>query len=312
VPYAGPPCFLDPQLRHHNRWIPEPGIFPDNRQALDWLRLRLPDLPSQALRPGDQVDLGSGLVRRDPFWDGVDLGPAGLDGYLDGYTAARAGDIAAVHASYPDPEPAGALDARFAEHFERLGGMSTYFNARINLTLRFEVDGAAGGVWDVGFAEDGVRVDLRPRRREPQYRLSLQARWLDAVISGRMRWEDLFLSLRFSAWREPDVYNDYLVGLLKPADPSALEAVEDYETRRDPDQTVTLTDAGRRWQVSRFCPHAVEDLAEGAVIQDGVLRCLGHNFDFDLGTGACLNARCDPITVRTLPAGTAVLAGPGD
>ena len=301
VPYAGPPCFLDPELSRHNEWIREPGIFPDNLQALSWLRTRVPDLASQALRPGDQVDLGSGLVTRDPHWDGVDLGPEGLEEYLAGYAASRAGDVAAVHADYPDPEPGSAMDERFAEHFGRLGEMSPYFNARIDMTLRFRVDGAAGGEWDVTFDESGVKVDLRPKARTPQYRLSLQARWLEAVLSGRMRWEDLFLSLRFSAWREPDQYNDYLVGLLKHADPSALEAVETYETRRDVAQTVVLTDSGRRWEVSRYCPHAGEDLAEGAVIHDGVLRCLGHNFDFDLTTGACLNAKCDPISVTSLP-----------
>ena len=28
-----------------------------------------------------------------------------------------------------------------------------------------------------------------------------------------------------------------------------------------------------------------------------MLRCLGHNFEFDLTTGECLNARSDPLTV---------------
>jgi UDP-MurNAc hydroxylase len=52
--------------------------------------------------------------------------------------------------------------------------------------------------------------------------------------------------------------------------------------------------------VSRYCPHAGEDLQIGAVVSDGVLRCLGHNFDFDLSTGACLNARCDPLVSRRI------------
>jgi nitrite reductase/ring-hydroxylating ferredoxin subunit len=56
---------------------------------------------------------------------------------------------------------------------------------------------------------------------------------------------------------------------------------------------------GRRYEVGRYCPHAGEDLTHGAVVQDGVLRCLGHNFDFDLATGRCLNARCEPLPVRS-------------
>lgn len=47
-----------------------------------------------------------------------------------------------------------------------------------------------------------------------------------------------------------------------------------------------------------FCPHAGEDLAETGVVINGVLRCLGHNFEYDLTTGSCLNARSDPLHVK--------------
>jgi len=293
VPYAGPPCFLDDSLREHNRWIPEPGIFPDVAQATAWLRERLPDLPSTYLLPGDSVDLVSGELTRDSHWEGFSF--TDTEDYLEKYALSRRAEIDAVHATYP--EPGADLAERFAAHFMRLGEMSSYVLERIGLTLRFEVVGEAGGTWDVRLGPERVSVDLAPTTHAAQYRLRLDARWLDAVISGRARWEELFLSLRFSAWREPDVYNDYLVGLLKHADPSALEAIELYETTRDPEQTVVLSDGGESWEVSRYCPHAGEDLREGAVIQDGVLRCLGHNFDFDLRTGLCLNARCDPLVV---------------
>jgi nitrite reductase/ring-hydroxylating ferredoxin subunit len=296
MPYAGPPCFLDPDLQRHNRWIPEPGIFPDPAQAARWLGDRLPGQPTLTLLPGDSVDLGGGRVLKDPHWDDFDWDD--VEGYLDAYATRRAGEVATVHAAYPEPDPASALDERFAEHFRRLGSMSGYFLERIGLTLRFEVSGTAGGTWDVVLGRPEVEVHLVPQQREANYRLRLESRWLDAVISGRARWEELFLSLRFSAWREPDVYNDYLVGLLKHADPSALDAVEAYESSRDPDDTVVVSSEEGSWEVSRFCPHAGEDLREGGVVANGVLRCLGHNFDFDLSTGQCLNARCDPIVVR--------------
>jgi UDP-MurNAc hydroxylase len=296
MPYAGPPCFLDPALRQHNRWIAEPGIFPDPAQAERWLRERLPGQPAISLLPGDVVDLGTGQVLPDPHWD--DFSWHDLEGYLEGYAARRADEVAAVTAAYP--EPGADLAERFADHFLRLGSMSSYFLERIGLTLRFEVTGAAGGTWDVVLGNPAVEVHLTPRNRDAQYRLRLDSRWLDAVISGRARWEELFLSLRFSAWREPDVYNDYLVGLLKHADPSALDAVEAYETSRDPADTVVVSGDGGSWEVSRYCPHAGEDLQIGAVVSEGVLRCLGHNFDFDLSTGVCLNARCDPLVSRRI------------
>jgi nitrite reductase/ring-hydroxylating ferredoxin subunit len=35
------------------------------------------------------------------------------------------------------------------------------------------------------------------------------------------------------------------------------------------------------------------------VVGDAI-RCLGHNLEFDLATGTCLNARCDPLVTRSL------------
>jgi UDP-MurNAc hydroxylase len=172
------------------------------------------------------------------------------------------------------------------------------------MTVRFEVLGRAGGTWDVRLGPETTEVDLSPSSGRPGYHLTVEARWLDAVLTGRVRWEDLFLSLRIRASREPDVYNDYLVGLLKHADRDALEAVEGYETNRDPAETVVLREGEREYVVSRYCPHAGEDLQYGAVIHDGVLRCLGHNFEFDLASGACLNARCDALQVSRATAPT--------
>ena len=207
--------------------------------------------------------------------------------------------LASLYAEFPDPDPASALYERFEDHFMQLGSMSNYFLERIGMTIRFDVSGEAGGTWDVRLGPERVAVS-RAGSNTPAYGFRVAARWLDPVLTGRIRWEDLLLSLRFSAWRDPDVYNDYLVGLLKHADPSALQAVEEYETGRDPNDTVALRDGDREVAVSRYCPHAGEDLAESSVISNGVLRCLAHNFEFDLAIGACINARCDPLVVHPL------------
>ncbi len=296
MPYAGPPAFLDPALAHFNEHVPSPGIFPDQGQALEYLRERLPDQEAVVLLPGDALDVGSGQVRRDPHWAGFSF--ADVSDYLAQYAARRADEVAEVYDRYPDPPAGSGLAERFAEHFTALGRLSEYFNGRIDMTVRFVVDGADGGTWDVELGPAGVQVHLEPLPEQPQYRLRMHARWLDPVLRRELAWEDLFLSLRISAWRCPDRYNDYLVGLLKHANAQALEAVERFETARDPEETVQVRDGDTIWEVSRYCPHAGEDLSHGAVVRDGVLRCLGHNFDFDLATGACANARCDPLVSR--------------
>jgi UDP-MurNAc hydroxylase len=142
----------------------------------------------------------------------------------------------------------------------------------------------------------GVTVD-EAGSTAASYRFRLAGRWLYPVLTGHVGWEDLLLSLRFRAARDPDVYNDYFVGLLKHADAAALQAVEAHEVGRSNDETIDITDGDRTWTVGRYCPHAGEDLAIGGVVSNGRLRCLSHNFDFELTSGECLNARCDPIRV---------------
>jgi len=299
MPYAGPPCFLDDELFELNSRLRPDDIFPDQDEALRWLVDHLPKQTCDYLLPGDVIHLPDHRIDRDPQWDGFTLDCSADDRrrYLTSYAERRRPYIEATWADNPEPEP--GLGERLRAHFESLGTLSEYFLARIGMTVRFEVTGPEGGVWDAHIGPGRVRVDLDGGSGNADYRLVLDGRWLDGVVSGRTRWEELLLSLRFSARRRPDRYNDYLVGLLKHADRAALRAVEAFEVARDPHETIEVTVDGRPLRVSRFCPHAGEDLAETGMVVGGVLRCLGHNFEFDLASGACLNARCDPIVVET-------------
>jgi UDP-MurNAc hydroxylase len=299
LPYAGPPCFLDPTLRHLNGGLTGPGIFPDQADALLWLRTHLPDQPSEYLLPGDAVDLRHRHIEREGTGrDGPLPGRGEARGaYLAAYAERRADQIQRAWDENPEPPDDSSLAEAFTGHMEALGTLSSYFLARIGMVLRFEVEGPGGGTWDAHIGPDRVEVDLDGAAPTVDYRLRLESRWLAGVATGRTRWEELLLSLRFSARREPDRYNDYLVGLLKHADRAALHAVEKYEAARDPGATIEVTVQGQPRRISRYCPHAGEDLALGAVIEGTTIRCLGHNFEFDLGTGACLNAKCDPLVV---------------
>src|SRR6185437_3970184 len=112
-----------------------------------------------------------------------------------------------------------------------------------------------GGTWDVELGPNRVRVDLHGRSTAVQYRMRLASRWLAAVIDGRIGWEDLLLSFRFSAARDPDVYNDYLIGLLKHADRASLAAIEEYDARRDTDATFVVQTEHGGYELNRYCPH---------------------------------------------------------
>jgi L-ascorbate metabolism protein UlaG (beta-lactamase superfamily)/nitrite reductase/ring-hydroxylating ferredoxin subunit len=296
VPFAGPMCFLDPEIRHHNRWLKPPGLFPDQRQAAEFLAGRLPGQRVGLWLPGDQYEPLRQRHVADSLWRDFDF--RDTDEYLDRYASARRAEIGAVRAAYPEPGP--ELRDAFVAHFRRLGEISPYFLDRIDMTVRFELTGAVDGRWDVDLRPEGVRVDLRGRALRPEYRFRLDSRWLAPVIYGQIGWEDLFLSLRFSAWRDPDIYNDYLIGLLKHAEPQALSAIEGYERGRATDEKIEVDGPDGRYEISRYCPHAGEDLAISSTITGGVIRCLGHNLEFDLTTGACVNARCDPLVTRNV------------
>lgn len=297
VPFAGPPCFLDEEVDHLN-WVlgQEDGAFCDPMVARDWLREHLPRQRWEHFQPGDRIDLDTGDITRDPVSAGFSFADADRPEYLKRYAADRAAHIAEVMADYPEPGP-GLFD-RFTAHFEHLGSLSGYFLKQIAMLVRFEITGPNGGVWDVDFSPDGLTVSEAAPGTRPHYRITTASRWLDGVLTGRMAWEDLLISFRLSLYRDPDVYNDYLVGLLKHANAPALRAVEAYETQRDESERITVGWGGGRYDIPRYCPHAGEDLSVGAIIRDGQVHCLAHNFAFDLATGACVNARAANLTSR--------------
>jgi L-ascorbate metabolism protein UlaG (beta-lactamase superfamily)/nitrite reductase/ring-hydroxylating ferredoxin subunit len=311
VPFAGPPCFLDAEVDHLN-WVlrQEDGAFCDAEASTFWLREHLPRQEWAYFKPGDRIDLVTGEVELDPVSARFSFADAGREEYLARYAADRAETIAALHAEFPQPGP--DLYDRFVTHFTRLGRLSDYFLSMIDMVVRFDITGPHGGVWDVRMTARGMEVGPADARIHPGYRITAASRWLDAVLTGRIAWEDVFISMRVTLFRDPDIYNDYMVGLLKHANAPALQAVEDYETLRDESERIVVDAGARSYEIPRYCPHAGEDLAVGAVVQDGRLHCLAHNFVFDLDSGKCVNARCAALTTKRVGAPDAERVGAPD
>jgi UDP-MurNAc hydroxylase len=289
LPFAGPPAFLDPDLFHLNREM-ERGIFPDQRQVADWLAERgLTN--TEVLLPGDAWDADARRVDRDPHWEGFDPS-RDRDAHLAEYAARRSANVQAVIDRHP--EPAESLWEPFREYFERLLGMSDYFNRRIGMRVGFDVTGPGGGAWAVEFREGsrGVYDEMG----EVGYRYRFAGRWLPPILEGTVPWEDFMLSCRFEAWRSPDLYNDHLLGLLKFADAESLRAVEAFETSPLAQEYITVHAEGRSYRIERYCPHAGNDLLEtGEVLPGRILRCLAHHYEFDLETGDCVNGTCPAL-----------------
>jgi UDP-MurNAc hydroxylase len=299
IPFAGPPAFLDPALAHHNAEM-DGGIFPDQQQVLDWLASRRVT-DTALLLPGDAWDADARARDAAPAWKGFRF--EDRFAYIDDYAARRRPHVDAVLARHPAP----GVDQwpAFAAYFERLLGMNDYVNGRIGMRVGFEVDGPGGGRWAVDFRPGHEAV--LPEAEGCAYHYRFDSRWLPPLLDGSVPWEDFLLSLRFTARRDPDRYNDHLLGLLKFADEGALAAVERFETTLTNDDRIEITYEGRTYRVQRHCPHAGNDLLDtGEVLPGGILRCLAHHYDFDLATGACLTGVCEPLQVEEV-----VVAPPG-
>ena len=171
LPYAGPPCFLDPALFELNARLHGPGIFPDQHEALAWLRERLPDQRSDYLLPGDAVRLGAGGIRRDPYWSSFALDDTVEERrrYLEAYAERRRAAIDAVWAANPPPAADSGLGEAFRAHLESLATLSSYFLARIGLLVRFRVLGRGG--WHLGRPPRARRRARGSRRRPGACRL---------------------------------------------------------------------------------------------------------------------------------------------
>jgi UDP-MurNAc hydroxylase len=304
VPFAGPPCFLDDELRWANDHADPRGIFPPPWQVAEWLRAR--KLPAgtrvETMLPGDTLDVAAATMARDPQWADFSFEPAALTAYIEAYASRRAEQVAALREAYPEPRE--SLWPAFRAYFDRLLGLSEYFCKKIHMPVGFDVRGSGGGYWVVDFRAEtrGVYAPSSPEERPVNYRYQFDSRWLRPILAGELPWEDFFLSLRFRAWRAPDRYNDHLLGLLKFADADALAAVEAFERSLDRDARITVRHGDTFYAIQRFCPHAGQDLTEvGEILPSGVLRCNSHHYEFDLETGECLNGETERLFTEVRP-----------
>lgn len=285
IPFAGPPCFFDPALEEH---FTAPGsMFPTAPIAAK-RTTETTGIATEVLNPGDRLhwEAGAHHIEREPAYAEFDY-----ERDRQAYVAARRTEKRAVVARVLDaiPEADPNLLDRLRDHLVPLIRRNPFFVARINMRVLFDVTGREGGKWVIDFRDDKPdEVVYEWSGEECRYRFRFEARNIDQVLRGELSWEDLLLSLRFSAHREPDQYNQHLFTFFKMGDHAALQAISKAELASNdgPIDTVRVESGGQVYEIQRFCPHAGSDLSE-AEIADGKIVCPGHHWHFDLETGAC-------------------------
>jgi UDP-MurNAc hydroxylase len=298
-PCAGPPAFLDDGLFALNDVGRDPAdIFPDQIVFLDELRAAGIER-GELLVPGSTAELDGGAckVRHSGTHEETARPFVHKRSYLDEYRRDWEPWLAQEHASWSHGRR--DLVAELAEWFEPLMSSAPITSAGIagNVVLDIGEPGA-----DVCL--DFVESEVRPWKGESEpyvYKVDVDRRLIEALLERHLEdWvNSLFLSCRFVLHRPDHAnFNEFVMTFFKGLSPERIAYIErSYRERREAVDEFFERDG---WRIERFCPHRQADLTRFGEIDDGVLTCSLHHWQFDLATGRCLTSddkhlRCERV-----------------
>jgi len=286
-PCAGPPAFLDDDLFAVNDLEHDPAnIFPDQIVFLERLRANGIDT-GRLLVPGSVAELDAGECKvTHPSGESEVYRPfREKRAYLDEYRRDWSAWLREERAKWSHGRR--DLVAELSEWFVPLLERAPITSAGIagNVVLDVGEEGA-------GVCIDFVESEVRAWRGEPfVYKADIDRRLVEALIERHEEdWvNSLFLSCRFTGHRpDPANFNEFVMTFFKALSPERIAYVERCyrERRKDADEFFELGG----WRIERWCPHRQADLTRFGEIDDGVLTCSLHHWQFDLATGACLTS----------------------
>jgi UDP-MurNAc hydroxylase len=295
-PCAGPPCFLDDELRAFNDVDDDPAnIFPDQTIFLAELVARGID-DAHLIVPGSVVELDGDACTVTHPDDDAETGRPFRDkaAYLDEYRRDWEPWLAAEHARWTT-KPRD-LVAELAAWFEPLMVRAPITSAGIAGLVVLDLQRDAGGE---AIALDFVESTVRPWDGRPYvYKLDVDRRLVEALVDAHTEdWvNSLFLSCRFRASR-PGAFNEYVMTFFKALGPERIDYVEQSYRDAGHDDEWFERDG---WRIERYCPHRQADLTRFGEIDDGVLTCSLHHWQFELESGRCLTSddrhlRCERV-----------------
>ena len=294
VPSAGPPCFLDEELFALNMIDgSEVSIFPDQTKFQERLANE-GRLNAATTVPGTTFTvLGGGVTVEQPApGDEISRIFSHKAEYLRAYQADWAGWLADMRASWASP--ATDIIATLKLWWEPLMAMAPTVRQGIAGNLLINADDLP---IFVDFSDGTVE---RHAGQAFSYRFDIARDLVEHVVATRaVDWSNsLFLSCRFTAWREGS-YNEHLYNFLKSLSVERMTRTEAEAKQRlggapSDESDVEIGD----YIVQRRCPHRNADLSVFGEIDGNNLVCTLHGWKFDLETGQCRNAAEKSIRVR--------------
>jgi UDP-MurNAc hydroxylase len=299
-PSAGPPCFLDPDLFELNDFDRDSSnVFPDQTVFLEYLRERGMEA-GRLLLPGSVATLEDGGCQvRHPTPDAVERIFSDKRAYLKEYQARKLPEIERRKATWARGQVEDVVGA--------LKGWWEPLLAQANLTCEGINGRVLLEVADERRGDEQIVIDYLERRvdawkGEPfRYRFRIDRALVETcIVHHEEDWvNELFLSCRFETSREGP-YNEYVYNWFKALSPERLQYAEGWYAEQAPVQELIQMDG---YLVQRRCPHLKADLAQFGDVEDGVLTCRMHGWQFDLATGRCLTS--DDRRLHSIPASSA-------
>src|SRR6266568_2841756 len=282
IPSAGPPCFLDDEMFHFNDFERYPtNTFPDQTVFIEYMQERGYD-NGRLMIPGSIATFREGTCAvAHPFPDEqVNAIFTQKRAYLEAYQERQRPLIEAAKASWPR----GQVDilSSLRDWFEPLLGHADLTCVGINGRLLIDC------------GEQALVIDFQKREVYPwnneewEYRFQIDPALIESSITRHVEdWvNDLFLSCRFKAERKGP-YNEYIYIFFKGLSPERIQYIEGYYAEQTPEQQFWESNG---YRIQRRCPHLKADLTRFGKIEDGVLTCTMHGWQFELATGKCLTS----------------------
>ncbi len=285
-PSAGPPCFLDPDLFEFNDLDRDPAnTFPDQTVFLELLAESGMD-NGRLLIPGSVATITPESCEVRHPADDATVAAIFSDkrSYLHAYQQRQLPEIERRKASWPrhQIDIVSSLKAWWEPLLAQADRTCAGVNGRVLLDATDPVEG------------EQVVIDFLDRRVEVwkgepcRYTFRIDRALVEACIARHDEdWvNELFLSCRFEASRD-GTYNEYVYNWFKVLSAERLQYAEGWYAELGEAEELIPLDG---YLVQRRCPHLKADLAQFGVVEDGVLTCHMHGWQFELATGRCLTS----------------------
>jgi len=291
IPSAGPPCFLDAELRDLNDDHGDPAnIFPDQVVFLDQLRrhghdrglLMIPG--STANFTGAQLDSLTHPVSDE---DAEAIFTTGKAAYIEAYAQRMAPVLAAIKAGWAPADGEPLLDPLRAR-FEPIMIQSDQICDGIGYPVELRI---GGETVVLDFPKRAVREPI-PREKF-RYGFEIAPELVRTVLrDDEPDWVNtIFLSTRFKAWRVGG-YNEFLYTFFKCLTDERIAYADGWFAETHDDSASIQLDG---WELQRRCPHLKADLSKFGVVEGATLTCNLHGWQWNLESGKCLTSRGHPL-----------------